>query len=122
MPDQKKILLVDDSKVICSILTMRLENEGFAVDVVDNGIALLSYLKEGEEPDAVILDLFIPELSGLEAIDSISNRWRNAAIFVYSAQTKWKYALSRNPAVCRLFGKNEDMKDMIKAIKERLGL
>jgi DNA-binding NtrC family response regulator len=116
----KKILVVDDNKIICSLLTMRLENEGFAVDVVGGGMELLAYLKDSEEPDAVILDLFIPELSGLEALGSITTKWSRAAVFVYSAQTKWKHALSQNPAVCRFFGKNEDMKELVRAIKERL--
>lgn len=118
----KKVLVVDDSPVISSLLRMRLESEGFTVDSVGDGMQLLSYMKEEVAPDAVILDLFIPELSGLEALDTVANKWERTAIFVYSAQASWRHAVSRHPGVAGFFVKNEDMKEIVRAIKEKLGV
>lgn len=116
----KKILIVEDSKVLCSLLKARLEHEGFSVDLIYSGLAMLSYMKENEEPDAIILDLFIPEISGIELFDSIVNKWKRTAIFIYSAHTKWKTMLANQPSVRAFFSKSDDMKDLVAAIKEEL--
>lgn len=117
-----KILVVEDNKILSSILKQRLEKEGFSVDVIGAGLALLAHLRNGEEPDAIILDLFIPEKSGLELLDSLSNKWRKARIFIYSAQVQWKSRCLKYPSVSRFFSKSDDIQDLIKAIKEELGI
>ena len=116
----EKILIVEDNKTLSSILKIRLEKDGFSVDVVAGGIALLAYLRDAEEPDAVILDLFIPERSGLELLDSLTSKWEMAKIFVYTAQVNSKSVCLKYPTVCRFFSKNEDMQSLIDAIKEEL--
>jgi len=117
----KKVLIVEDSATLSAVLRMRLEDAGFLVDSVAGGYELLAYLKKSAEPDAVILDLFIPEKSGIELLDTIVNKWTAAAIFIYSAQVSWKARLSAYPAVCRFFTKEDDMKDLIAAVREKLG-
>ncbi|MCX6934896.1 MAG: response regulator [Verrucomicrobia bacterium] len=116
----EKILVVEDNKTLSSILKQRLEIDGFSVDIVGGGFALLAYLRDGKEPDAVILDLFIPEKSGLELLDSLNNKWKNTKIFVYTAQANLKAICLRYPTVCRFFTKTEDMQFLIEAIKDEL--
>lgn len=116
----EKILVVEDNKTLSSMLKQRLEKDGFSVDVIEGGLALLTYLKDAVEPDAVILDLFIPEQSGLELLDSLANKWGKAKIFIYTAQGNLKSICLRHPAVCRFFNKSEDIKSLIEAIKEEL--
>lgn len=117
----KKVLIVEDNKILNAILRDRLEKEGFAVDIIESGLALLSYIRRGEEPDAVILDLFLPEKSGIELLDTIGNSWGRAAVFVYSAQAQLKGTCLRHPAVSNFFSKNEDVTFLIEAIKEKVG-
>lgn len=116
----EKILVVEDNKTLSSILKQRLEKDGFSVDVINGGLALLAYLRNSVEPDAVILDLFIPEKSGLELLDSLVNKWRKAKIFIYTAQANLKSTCLRYPEVCRFFNKTEDMQSLIEAIKKEL--
>ena len=116
----EKILVVEDNKTLSLILKQRLEKDGFSVDIVEGGFALLAYLKDDKEPDAVILDLFIPEKSGLELLDSLVNKWGKTKIFIYTAQANLKSTCLRYPSVCRFFKKTEDTQSLIEAIKEEL--
>ena len=116
----KKILVVEDNKALALILKTRLEKESYSVDVVNGGMALLAYLRESKAPSAVILDLFIPGISGLELLDSLTNKWKGTRIFVYSAQANLKSACLRYPGVCRFFSKSEDSQDLVAAINSEL--
>jgi len=116
----EKILIVEDNKTLSLILKERLERDEFSVDIVGGGFALLAYLRDSVEPDAVILDLFIPEKSGLELLDSLVNKWGRTKIFIYTAQANLKSACLRYPAVCRFFKKTEDMQSLIEAVREEL--
>ena len=116
----EKILVVEDNKALSSILKLRLEKDGFSVDIVEGGFALLTYLRNAEEPDAIILDLFIPEKSGVELLASLVNKWKKAKIFIYTAQVKYKSTCLRYPAVCHFFSKNESIQDLVEAIKKEL--
>ena len=116
----KKVLVVEDNETLRYVLRARLEKEGFSVDTVGGGLALLSYLKDVKEPDAVVLDLFIPEKSGIELLDSLVNKWESAAIFIYSAHVQFKPMCLKYPSVCRFFNKTENIEYLVTAIKEKL--
>jgi len=60
-----KILLVDDEKRILEVLEAYLEREGFEIHSADNGIDALKKAK-ALEPDLIILDLMLPDISGEE--------------------------------------------------------
>ncbi|MCL1855162.1 MAG: response regulator transcription factor [Clostridia bacterium] len=60
-----KILVVEDEAKIARFITLELEHEGYEVQVASDGRAGLS-LFESWQPDLVILDLMLPELSGIE--------------------------------------------------------
>lgn len=60
-----KILVVEDEVKIARFVTLELEHEGYEVQVAHDGRAGLS-LCESWQPDLLILDLMLPELSGIE--------------------------------------------------------
>lgn len=61
----KRILIVEDDLDILRLLTRELEDAGFEVLAFDSGIRGLSAVRESE-PDLVILDLGLPDLTGQE--------------------------------------------------------
>lgn len=60
-----KILLVDDERRIVEVLEAYLEREGYEIHSADNGIDALKKAKT-IEPDLIILDLMLPDISGEE--------------------------------------------------------
>ena len=60
-----KILVVDDEEDIVTLLSYNLEREGYRVVKALDGREALRLVKQ-EKPDLIILDLMIPEVSGME--------------------------------------------------------
>lgn len=79
-----RVLVVDDEVPILRTLTVNLRARGYEVDTAaDGGDALR--LAARHRPDAVILDLGLPGLTGLEVIDGLRG-WTEVPIIVLSAR------------------------------------
>jgi two-component system response regulator MprA len=62
-----KILVVDDERAVRESLRRALELEGYEIELAEDGRAALSRLESEEgQPDAVILDVLMPGVDGLE--------------------------------------------------------
>ena len=64
------ILVVDDERKIRDLVRSYLEREGYAVLVADSGQGALEAL-ERANPDLVVLDLMLPDVSGEEVARSV---------------------------------------------------
>jgi two-component system, OmpR family, response regulator RegX3 len=60
-----RILVVEDEEALAESLRYSLEREGFAVTVATDGRRAIERFRE-DEPDLVVLDLMLPEVSGLD--------------------------------------------------------
>ncbi len=65
MISKGRILVVDDDKLLCESLRIRLEHDGFQVSVASNGGEALSRA-DHHTPDLVILDIGLPDSDGLD--------------------------------------------------------
>lgn len=65
-----KILVVDDDKVIRLVLCEALRNNGFLPVDVSSGRQALRFFEE-EKPSAVILDLKMPDMDGIEVLQEL---------------------------------------------------
>jgi two-component system alkaline phosphatase synthesis response regulator PhoP len=63
MNDKKRILVVDDEPDFCSIVQGNLEKEGFEVEVAYDGAQGIEKVK-ANPPDAIVLDVMMPEMDG----------------------------------------------------------
>jgi len=63
----KKLLLVDDSPTVQKVMSMSLMANGFAVTVAGTAAGGLD-LARRERPDAVVLDVNLPDESGLDLL------------------------------------------------------
>lgn len=68
--NKNRILIVDDEPNVCQFLAEFLEYKGFETQVCHSGIKALQYL-ESETFDAVLLDLIMPGMNGLEVLEKI---------------------------------------------------
>jgi len=62
-----KILLVDDEQDFTEILSERMEARGFRVEVANSGPVAIYKVKE-KSYDAIILDLAMPEMDGIDVL------------------------------------------------------
>lgn len=69
-----RVLLVDDDRELCRMLTEYLAQEGFSVTPVHEGVRALAVLDEGNF-QMVILDVMLPGLSGLEVLRELRPQW-----------------------------------------------
>ena len=61
----KRVLVVEDDSTIRDTLSFNLKKEGYQVTVATDGAQALVKARESQ-PDLILLDLMLPELSGLE--------------------------------------------------------
>ena len=84
-----RILLIEDDQRLQDSLTSHLREAGFAVDASADGIEGL-YLGEEFPVDLAIIDLGLPEMSGLEVIAKLRSRGRDFPILVLTARSEWQ--------------------------------
>ncbi len=65
-----KILLVDDDPLILRTYGDGLRSRGFQVERAEDGLEAAKILHRAK-PDAIVLDLMMPKLSGLEVLERI---------------------------------------------------
>ena len=65
-----KILIVDDEQDIRESVQMLVETQGYETRVVDNGLSAINALKK-EKFDLVLLDVLMPNLSGIKTLKKI---------------------------------------------------
>ena len=70
-----RVLVVEDDRSIAAFIAGGLRQEGFAVDVAEDGVAGLELAREGRY-DAAVVDVMLPRLDGLSLVTAL----RHAAI------------------------------------------
>jgi CheY-like chemotaxis protein len=70
-----RLLIAEDNKNVAELYREEFESEGFAVEVVDNGASAIERAREWQ-PHIVVLDIGLPEISGLEALSDLSSGGR----------------------------------------------
>ncbi len=79
MPGKKRILIVDDEPDFCSVVQGNLEKAGFDVEVAYDGMECLAKVK-ANPPDAILLDVMMPEKDGYAVCGELKNDENLAAI------------------------------------------
>ncbi|RMH22885.1 MAG: sigma-54-dependent Fis family transcriptional regulator [Acidobacteria bacterium] len=80
---QGVVLIVDDEPAIRESLRMILEFEGFRVDEAGSGAEALAKVAE-RAPDAILLDVKMPEMDGLEVLAALRQRGYEMPVLIIS--------------------------------------
>ena len=83
-----RLLLVEDDTELSTSLHTRLKREGFAVDIASNGVDG-EFMGDETPYDAVILDLGLPQRSGLEVLQHWRQRSNRVPVIVLTARDAW---------------------------------
>jgi len=78
-----KILLVDDQAELRSLLAENFRTRGYEILEAADGAGAKS-LFTGPQPDAVLLDLKLPDADGLDVLSAIKRNWPETEVIVLS--------------------------------------
>ena len=82
-----RLLIAEDELEISKVLKMVLEQQKYAVDVVDNGADALDYILDGDY-DGVILHLMMPRIDGIEVLRSLRAEENATPVLVLTARSE----------------------------------
>ena len=81
---KKTILIVDDEKELCKILSDSLFQDHYRVLVAFEGKRALQLVKE-EKPDLILLDIKMPRMNGIEVLKKIKKMKKEIAVIMFTA-------------------------------------
>ena len=81
---KKRILVVDDEPDFLEVITIRLEANDYEVITACNGNEALEKIKS-EKPDAVLLDILMPGIDGLEVLKKIRKTDSKLPVYMLTA-------------------------------------
>jgi two-component system response regulator MprA len=83
-----KILVVDDERAVRESLRRALELEGYEIELAADGSEALYRLEGSGEPDAMILDVLMPGVDGLEVCRRIRDTGSKLPVLMLTARTE----------------------------------
>ena len=79
------VLVVDDEAVLAEMVSMALRYEGWTVRTAGDGAAALAAARQ-ERPDAVVLDVMLPDMSGLEVLGALREQHPELPVLLLTAK------------------------------------
>ena len=67
----KKILIIEDEKIMVNLLEKKLTKEGYDVSIAWNGLEGMEKIKE-VDPDLILLDIVMPKMDGFEVLERVA--------------------------------------------------
>jgi two-component system response regulator MprA len=81
-----KILVVDDERAVRDSLRRALELQGYEVELASDGAEALARLAENGQPDAVVLDILMPGIDGLDVCRQLRRRGNSVPVLMLTAR------------------------------------
>ncbi|MDH5560390.1 MAG: response regulator [Deltaproteobacteria bacterium] len=89
MGQKKRILVIDDEVNICELLSLEFTDLGYEVSTANSAFNGLLSLKK-QAVDLVILDIKMPGMDGIEALEKIISTQNNLPVIIHSAYSHFK--------------------------------
>jgi len=120
MSKQAQILIVDDDEEIRSFLGMLLQEEGYAIESAEDGLAALEKL-EATKPDLILLDIMMPRMDGYRFAEALRQRDLQPPIpfIVLSANLREQQAIAMG--ACSYIAKPFDLPDLLEKVEQYTG-
>jgi two-component system, OmpR family, response regulator len=80
-----RVLVVDDEPNLADLLTMALRYEGWEIRTAHDGLTAVRLAREFK-PDAVVLDVMLPDLNGLEVLRRLRDDSPNVPVLFLTAK------------------------------------
>ncbi len=119
----KRILVIDDEETIRSIFKRFFTGCGYVVDCAEDGEKGLAIL-EDVMPDLVITDIMMPDVDGLEVVQSMRNNHPDIPVIVISGglNAESENSMESNEkSKCKVFYKPVNLDRLRHSVQELLG-
>lgn len=119
----KKILIIEDDKILSNALSIALSDVGFSViTAFDGDEGLLK--AENDVPDLILLDLVLPQKSGEEVLKKIRTKNDNVPVIISTVKEDPEtIARCLDAGASGYFTKSTySLDDIVKKIKEMLNI
>ena len=85
MEEKKRIIIVEDDKVLRDVLAEKLQGSGYIVDTAQDGVVAIEKI-HAIKPDCVLLDILMPRKSGIEVLEDLhaDENLRNIPVIIIS--------------------------------------
>lgn len=111
-----QLLLVEDEASVREAFSLRLNDRGYAVQTAGSGEEALSLLRSFE-PDILVLDLIMPNLTGLDVLARVKQTSPNLLVILLTARGTVKDAVEATKLGAFDFvAKSIDMEDLLHAL------
>jgi ATP-dependent Lon protease len=80
----KKILVVDDEKIVCDMARIILENEGYEVDIFTDSVLALDAIRN-QPYDLVVTDLMMENVSGMDILREVNQLYPDTKVIMLTA-------------------------------------
>lgn len=118
--NKKKILVVDDEIDFLEFAKKRLEANGYDVVSASNGKEALSKVKS-DKPDAVFLDILMPEINGIDVLKAIRAENERIPVFILTASSnEARFGTARKLNATGFVLKTDDLQGVINQLGDIL--
>jgi DNA-binding NtrC family response regulator len=78
----RRILVVDDEKQICEIITSMLASAGYECREAGSGLEALALLESGEQFDLMLSNLLMPDLDGIGLLERTKDQYPDMSVVI----------------------------------------
>jgi CheY-like chemotaxis protein len=119
-----RVLVVDDEPTIAMVLQEVLIDEGHDVDTAPDGLSALQRLGQTPQPDVLLIDLFMPGISGRAVVESMrtNERFNHVPIILVTGAVQREEDYPHPGTYQAVITKPFDVADVIKRVYEVLEL
>ncbi len=86
---KSRVLIVDDDEGVRALYQTELSQAGYEVQAVDSGAAAVSIV-ENEKFDVIVLDIEMPDMSGIEALSHLRRICPETPVILNTAYNTYK--------------------------------
>jgi CheY-like chemotaxis protein len=84
----KRVVVIDDSKLVLAVVADALEGAGYEVITTDSGIEANQFIYASRRPDLILIDVMMPMLNGDRKVRLLKERESSRHIPVLLMSTK----------------------------------
>ncbi len=117
----KKIMVVDDEKIVCDMAKKILANEGYTVETFTDSELALERIKN-EKFDLVVTDLKMENVSGMDILREVNKRYPDTKVIMLTAYATLDATIEAiRERIYDFFPKPVKIEELKKSVQKALG-